>query len=75
MMVKEIENIIHANRMMYEPFLDSVEDYTQLKKRLIAQGYKNIPEGEILMLNLGANIPKANTTGYKVKKSMIRKKK
>ena len=60
---------------MYEPFIDYAKSYSDLKKRLIAQGYKNLAEGEILMLNLGANIPKANTTGYKVKKSMIRKKK
>ncbi len=72
---KDIEAIIHQNRMLYEPFLDSVASYDELKKRLIAQGYKNIPEGEILMMDLGNKIPEANTKGYKIKRTMIRKSK
>lgn len=73
---KQIEDIIHTNRMFYEPFVDSANNYEELKKRFIAQGYKHVADGEIPLLNLnaGGKVPRANTVGVKANKSMIRKK-
>jgi len=74
---KQIEELIHDNRMFYEPFIDSASNYEEFKKRLYAQGYRHVPDGELVLLdlNVGGTIPKANTVGVDAKKSMIRKKK
>lgn len=72
---RKIQQIIHDNKMLYEPWIESAESFMALRSRLLGRGYKNIPMGVTSLLNLAAyeKAPKANTSSCKIRKTMIRK--
>jgi hypothetical protein len=74
---REIQRIITDHRMLYEPRVETAENYATLRQRLKERGFTNLPVGEISMLHLGdyAKAPKANTSSCTVRKTMIRKRK
>lgn len=61
--------------MLFEPYIETAEDFNQLRERLKGRGFSDIPMGVIPMLDLKAyaKAPIANTGSCKVRKSMIRK--
>jgi hypothetical protein len=60
--------------MLYEPWIESATTYHEIRDRLKARGYDQLPMGAVPMLELGAIPPKANTSSCKVQKTMIRRK-
>jgi len=74
---RKIAQIIHDNRMLYEPRLETAKDFNELRSRLKHRGYSDIPMGANPMLDMKAyaKAPEANTSSVKVQKTMIRKKK
>lgn len=74
---RRIEQIIHDNRMLYEPWLESATDFEELKTRLKGRGFTNLPMGATPLLDMAAyaKAPKADTSGCQVRKTMIRKAK
>ena len=74
---QEISQIIHDNRMLYTPHMETAADYNELRERLKGRGYTDIPMGAVPALHLQAykKAPAADTSSCKVKKTMLRKKK
>lgn len=74
---RQITQIIHDNRMLYEPRMETAKDYNELRERLKNRGYTNVPMGAVPSLHLGAykRAPAADTSSCKVKKTMLRKQK
>lgn len=73
----KIQQIIHDNRMLHHPRIESAKNYEELKKSLKARGYKNLPMGVCPMLDMSGyqKAPVANTSSCKVQKTMLRKMK
>ena len=73
----KIQQIIHDNRMLYHPRIESASNYQELKKSLEYRGFKNVPNGVAPILNMAGYIraPIANTSSCKVQKTMLRKMK
>lgn len=71
-----VGKILNDNKMLYEPRLETANSYAELRQKLKDRGFTNLPMGEIPMIHF-TNIhkaPKANTSGCKVVKTMLRKK-
>lgn len=71
-----VGKVLNDNRMMYEARLETAGSYAELRQKLKDRGFTNLPMGEIPMIHF-TNIhkaPKANTSGCKVVKTMLRKK-
>jgi hypothetical protein len=72
----KIEQIIHENRLLYEPWLESATDYNELRDRLKGRGFTGVPMGPNPLLNMpAAKTPKADTSSCQIKRTMLRKKK
>lgn len=72
----KIDKIIQDHKMLYEPWIESADSYHELKQRLINRDYKELPLGLVPLINLPqGELPKADTSTYKVKQTMLRKKK
>jgi len=72
----QIKKIVHDNRMLYEPWIESAFNYKELKERLLGRGYKNLPMGPNPMLNIFVNpkeAPKIESSNFKLKRTMTRK--
>jgi hypothetical protein len=71
----QIQRIIHDNRMLFQPRVETAMNYEELKKTLKARGFKNMPMGVCPMLHLSGYVkaPVANTSSCKVQKTMLRK--
>jgi len=71
-----IGKILNENKMLYEARLETAKDYNELREKLKLRGFTNLPMGEIPMIHFTNihNAPKANTSGCKSIKTMIRKK-
>ena len=69
---------VHENRMLWEPWLEGAENYSDLKKSLIKRGYSNIPLCEAPAFVHKVRIVKSkeerNDPVGKPIKTMIRKK-
>lgn len=63
--------------MLYEPRLQTAENYDELKKSLRARGFTDVPAGVCPLLHFKAYAvaPIADTSGFKIHKTMMRKKK
>lgn len=63
--------------MLYEPWVETAEDYNELVSRLKGRGYSNMPMGASPLLDFKAYsvAPVANTSSCKISKTMIRKTK
>lgn len=74
---RRISQIIHDNNMLYEPWVETADDFNELRTRLKDRGYSNIPMGAIPLLDFKAykTAPVANTSSCKVTRTMIRKQK
>lgn len=72
---RKIGQIIHDNRMLYEPRMETATSFNELRSRLRHRGFRDLPMGASPLLNLSDNKPVADTSSAKVKKTMIRKKK
>ena len=70
---KQIEQIIYENRMLYEPWLETADNFQELKTRLEKKGYTVLSTTRPL-LNL-KDAPPVNIRSCNVVKSMIRKPK
>jgi len=62
--------------MLYEPRLETAKDFNELKERLKARGFKDLPMGITPLLDMAAYVkaPKADTSSCQIRKTMIRKK-
>lgn len=71
----KIQQLIYDNRMLYEPWIESANNYNELRERLSNRGFKNLPMGPNPMLDITTyvNAPKAETSSFKVRRTMIRK--
>lgn len=74
---RKIVQIIHDNRMLYEPRMETATSFNELASRLKHRGFSQIPLGVTPLLNLSAyaKAPVADTSSVKIKKTMIRKNK
>lgn len=72
----QIQKIIHENRMLYEPWIESAKSYEELKQRLKDRSFINLPMGAVPMINMMYHdrIPKADTSSCDIQKTMLRKK-
>ena len=72
---RRISQIIHDNRMLYEPWVETANNFNELSSRLKGRGYSNVPMGAIPLLDFKAysTAPVADTTSCKVTRTMIRK--
>lgn len=73
---KRIEKIIYDHRMLYEPWIESAENFEEIRSRMIGRGYSNVPMGAGVLLDLAAyaKAPTADTSSCRVTRTMIRKK-
>lgn len=70
----KLEQIIYDSRMLWEPWIESVDNYDDLKSRLKLRGYRNIPvnsQPEFASDVLAS--PIVNLSNLSAKKTMIRK--
>jgi len=74
---REIQQIIHDNRMLYEPIMESANNYNELRERLKVRGYTNLPMGASQMINVlkYGRPPSANVSSVKSRKIMLQKRK
>jgi hypothetical protein len=71
-----VGKVLNENKMLYEARLETANSYADLRNRLKDRGFTNLPMGEIPMIHF-TNVhkaPKANTSGCRVVKTMLRKK-
>lgn len=61
--------------MLYEPWLESANNYNELRDRLKSRGFTNLPLGPNPLLNLEQKPPKADTSSCEVQRTMLRRKK
>jgi hypothetical protein len=73
---KKIAQIIHENRMLYEPWVQTATNYEELRNNLISRGYREVPVSSSLMLEMKAYVqaPHADTSSCTTRKTMLRKR-
>lgn len=74
---KKVAQIIHENRMLYEPRIETARSYNELKDRLRERGFVDVPNGASPLLHLKAysRAPVADTSAFHIRKTMTRRKK
>ena len=74
---KQISRLIHENRILYTPRIESAKDFRELRSRLAHRGFTNLPMGVTPLLHFQAygKAPMADTSSCKIHQTMIRKKK
>jgi hypothetical protein len=70
---QQIEREVYDHRMQYELRVESSPSYNLLRKKLLKQGYKEVPLDPSPMLD--CEMPVANTKGCKQIKTMMKKRK
>lgn len=70
-----IQSIIYDNRFLYEPWIESADDFKTLRENLKLRGYTNIPVANIQMYGSMSSLsaPEINTTTIPQAVTMIRK--
>ena len=70
-----IKQIIHENRMDYEPWAESARDFKELLGRLAARGFTHLPMGANPLLDMAGynKAPEARTKSLVGRKTMTRK--
>lgn len=73
---RNISQIIHENRMLYEPWVETAKNYNELISNLKQRGYSNISMSANPLLKLKAycEAPVADVKFCKITKTMIGKK-
>lgn len=61
--------------MLYEPWIESAENYQDLRDRLKNRGFTRLPVSEQPITSNLMNIPLSNTGNLKQQKIMMQKKK
>lgn len=71
----QVEGAIYENRMNFEPWVETARDYHDLREKMIARGYRDIPSSASARLKLAsyASGPVANTSGFQKRRTMIAK--
>lgn len=70
-----IKSLIYENRMLYEPWIESANDYSTLAQNLKLRGYTNVPVSSKLLYGLTKNgyPPEISVKNIPEKKTMLRK--
>lgn len=70
-----IQSIIYDNRFLYEPWIESAEDFTTLRNNLKLRGYTNVPLTNVNLYGAMSSLtaPEINTTTIPQAVTMIRK--
>jgi hypothetical protein len=69
-----IKAIIHRNRMLWEPWIETVETYEKLKESMKRRGYTNLPTYSMpAVTEIEASNEVKNTRKLSPPKTMIRK--
>jgi hypothetical protein len=70
-----IKTLIYENRMLYEPWIESANDYATLVQNLKLRGYTNVPVSGKLLYGLNTNgyPPEISVRNIPEKKTMTRK--
>ena len=74
---REIQQIIHENRMLYEPIIESAGSYRELRERLKLRGFSNLPMSSTQMINIlkFGRPPSANVSSANANRVMLQKRK
>lgn len=70
---QSIQELIDNNKMYWEPWIESANDYNELKNKLQKRGYTNLPIHSPPMLRNYTKIH-ASTIAFKKPNTMIKKK-
>lgn len=72
---RKITQIIHENRMHFEPWVETASDFNQLKTKLAARGYTNLPATSSPLLSMQAysSAPVAQPSIKTTQKVMLQK--
>ncbi len=71
---QEVAEIIRQNRMEWEPWIESAENYAELKLKLEQRGYRNLPvRADPIHKESSYNDPHVADTRKLIKKTMVRK--
>lgn len=70
-----IQGIIYENRFLYEPWIESADDFASLRQTLKLRGYTNIPVANVQLYGSMSSIsaPEINTNNIPQAATMIRK--
>lgn len=70
-----IQSIIYENRFLYEPWIESADDFASLRQTLKLRGYTNIPVTNVQLYGNMSSLsaPEINTTNIPQAVTMIRK--
>lgn len=71
----KINNIAHENRMLWELWIESFDNFEELRAALYTRGYSNIPmspQPEITLFK--TNMPNLNLSSFSSRKTMLQKK-
>lgn len=62
--------------MLYEPWVETANDFNELRDRLKGRGFTEVPTGATPLLDFKAYsvAPIANTSSCQVQRTMLRKK-
>jgi len=74
-LMPELRNIIYEHRMEWEPWVESAENYADLKKKLEGRGYTNVPlkSKPLHSASSLSNPHVADTRNIGTRKTMLRK--
>lgn len=72
---RKIQQIILENKQLYEPWIESAENYIELRQRLKERGFSDLAMGPNPLLNMEAHgkPPKADTSSCEIKRTMLRR--
>lgn len=70
-----IKKLIYENRMLYEPWIESANDYGTLVQNLKLRGYTNVPVSSKLLYGFTTSgyLPEISVGNIPLKKTMARK--
>jgi hypothetical protein len=73
-LLPEIENILHSHKLEWELWIESANDYTELRNKLMKRGCKGLPiKIEPLHSESSINNPHVADTRSLVRKVMVQK--
>lgn len=68
-----LSKTLYESRLLWEPWLESVDDFEEFRNKLKNRGYKNVPISQTFEENLSLNVSKINVSYVSPIKTMIRK--
>ncbi len=71
---EEVGRKIHEHRMLYEPFVESAGSYNELRDRLVARGFHDLPMGCAPLIAIDGPPPTADTKACRVERTMTRRR-